>query len=318
MVSTVVVIGAGNIGSRHLQAINKCEKELKVFAVEPMAIAQKRSREILGTTSQYINYVDKIEDLPTNIDIAIAAVNSGVRRQAVEQLLTHSSLKYMILEKVLFPYVKDYAEVGEIFQNYGVRAWVNCARRSWPYTKKLKEYFEKSKMISICLQGNMWGLGCNTIHYIDFLTYLTGCFDPIFVDTSALDKDIIPSKRDGYVEFTGELNIQIGPHHLKLISSPGDFNGFIFDIRSEMLSCYITEKGSEGFNVITDLSTGIQRTESFEVPFQSNLTTQVVSDLLDTGNCQLTTYEDSAKLHIPMLRAFAMKVNQGQEYCNIT
>lgn len=314
----IAVIGAGNIGTRHLQAITKCEEDHKVFAVEPTTEAQSKSREMLGAAGQGVGYVSKVEDLPAVIDIAILAVNSGIRRRIAEQLLAHSSVQYMILEKVLFPYVKDYAEVEKLLQKHKVKAWVNCARRSWSYTRTLKGYFERSTAVSMRVQGNMWGLGCNTIHYIDLLSHLTNCQGPIQVDISALDEEIIPSKREGYVEFTGELNIQLGPHRLKLVSSRGENNGFVIDIQSKRLSCHITEKGSEGVNLITDNSTGLKRTELFEVPFQSSLTTQVVQDLLRTGTCPLTTYRDSVKLHIPMLQAFAKKINNEQEYCNIT
>lgn len=318
MSAKVVVIGAGNIGTRHLQAILKCGESLEIFAVEPNKDAQKKSQEILGKISSRISYFIEIDELPKTIDIAIVAVNSGVRRQAVEQLLAYSSVKYMILEKVLFPYVKDYPEVEELLRNHDVKTWVNCARRSWPYTQTLKEYFCESSTISMCVRGNMWGLGCNSIHFIDFLSHLTGRLDPVNIDISGLDDTIIPSKRSGYVEFTGELNVQIGPHNLKLISSQGVFDGFDIDIKSERIECHIKEKESSGVNFITNLSFGTCREELFEVPFQSSLTTQVLTNLLLTGTCPLTLYNDSIRLHVPMLRAFAEKLNGGSEYCNIT
>lgn len=316
--TNIAVIGAGNIGTRHLQAILKYDDPLQIFALEPSKDAQKRSQDVLGDISSRISYLNEVNELPKAIDIAILAVSSGVRRQAVEQLLAHGSVKYMILEKVLFPYVKDYPEVEELLRRYTVKTWVNCARRSWPYTRVLKAYFRESSKISMCIRGNMWGLGCNTIHYIDLLSHLTSCLGPLCVDISGLDDTIISSKRTGYVEFTGELNVQIGSHTLKLVSSQGVFDGFAIDIKSERIECCIKEKGSSGINSITDLSLGTCRQEPFEVPFQSSLTTQVVADLLRTGTCSLTPYNDSIKLHVPMLRAFAEKLNGGSEYCNVT
>ena len=43
---------------------------------------------------------------------------------------------------------------------------------------------------------------------------------------------------------------------------------------------------------------------SFEMPFQSQLTNILLDEILETGNCKLTPYEESAELHLHLLNNF--------------
>ena len=205
----VAVIGAGNIGTRHLQAIAKCDEDIELYAVEPVLEAAERSQEMVLNMPerrvQSIHYCDNIEKLPLAVDAAVIATGSLARRKVTEQLLAHASVKYLILEKVLFPCIEDYHAVGQLLVEKGVTAWVNCVRRSWPYMQTLKDRIGGKTPVTMSVEGNMWGIACNTIHYLDTLAWFTECDAPIEFDIGGLDDDVIDSKRSGYVEFTGEL-----------------------------------------------------------------------------------------------------------------
>lgn len=319
---TIAVIGAGNIGTRHLQAISKCTEDIRLFAVDPWETSLTKCRETLDATEgrrvRDISYLTNSTELSKEIEVAVVAVSSGLRREVTEALLCRSSVRYLILEKVLFPRVADYAAVERLLEEKGVKTWVNCARRSWPYTQTLVSAFSGSESVSLRLEGNMWGIGCNTIHYVDLLAHLTGSTDAPVFDISGLDDEIIPSKRQGYVEFTGTLRAAMGKHRLELVSSPGEFNGFRILIEDSSRRFVITEKGSRGQTIKTDLRTGKEETEDFTVPYQSGLTNGVVSDLLATGSCRLTPYRQSAAMHVPMIEAFLRKLGSGTDVCSIT
>lgn len=318
----IAVIGIGNIGTRHLQAISKMTEDIHLFAVDPSEESIQKSKNIFfrteGRIIQDVSYLEDIVALPSELAVAILAVSSAVRRKVLEELLERCTVRYMILEKVLFPREEDYYAVAELLKKHNVKAWVNCARRSWNYTQVLKGYFSGSEKVTMSVDGKMWGLACNTIHYIDLLSYLTDCDEVPQIDISYLDEKIIPSKRTGYVEFTGKLYVKIGTHSLRLISIPGEFQGFKIVIENDILCCNISEKGTEGINLKDNLYTGERVKEYFKVPFQSELTTQIISHILNTGNCELTPYSYSAKQHISMIRAFIKKIDNGTNYCNIT
>ena len=236
----------------------------------------------------------------------------------MEELLAHATVKYLILEKVLFPQVEDYIVVKELLEQTDTKAWVNCVRRSWPYTQRLQELFAQSKQVSMHVSGNMWGIGCNTIHYVDWLCAITQSdLVPVF-DISNLDDEILESKRSGYVEFTGDLFAKLGTHSLQLTSKQGAFDGFHITIEDDAITCTMHEIGDKGTNIILNHATEEKVVEEYECPYQSNLTNRIVSPLLTENVCPLVGYKQSMREHIPMIQAFLEKIGTDSGYCNIT
>ena len=56
--------------------------------------------------------------------------------------------------------------------------------------------------------------------------------------------------------------------------------------------------------------------------YQSQVTQNLVKEIIETGECELPTYEISAKLHRPMLEGFLQHLNsfskESVEECPIT
>ena len=80
----VGLIGAGNIGSRHLQGIAKSKLKLNLFIID----SNKTSLELSKSRYNYINKIKrktvfscKLKDLPKKIDILIVATNSVSRKK---------------------------------------------------------------------------------------------------------------------------------------------------------------------------------------------------------------------------------------------
>ena len=136
---TIVVIGLGNLGERHLQSLLIYRDEYKICGVEPNA---NRADEL---TSKYpdAHIFNNIECIPDEIDLGIIATSSGPRRAVFDELILHSEVKNILFEKILFQNVKDYIYVDEILKTKGIKAWVNCARREWNSYKCLKNTFLK-------------------------------------------------------------------------------------------------------------------------------------------------------------------------------
>ena len=82
MKKVVALIGAGNIGSRHLQALKKVGFPLKIIVVEPdsnsLITAKERYNSVLDLRFQHeIRYYNKTEASNEEIDLAIIATNSN-------------------------------------------------------------------------------------------------------------------------------------------------------------------------------------------------------------------------------------------------
>jgi predicted dehydrogenase len=139
-ISVVAIIGAGQLGSRHLQSLSKTDYLLYVVdpSEESLKLAKERFDEVADEFRGSISYLNRIDDLPAEIDVCIVATNSKVRAQVTESLLLHSRIRFLILEKVLFPVLKEYDHIQQLLKNSSTKAWVNCPRRMFPIFNHIK------------------------------------------------------------------------------------------------------------------------------------------------------------------------------------
>ena len=326
MKKNIALIGVGGIGSRHLQALTKLKDDVDIWVVDPLSESIDKARKLLETENPNqnkgnITYCHSVNEIFPNIDVAIIATTSGIRRSVTEELLAKCDVKNIIFEKVLFTKVEDYYAVQKKLVQDSISAWVNCARRLTDFYVYLKSLLSDAKSIDMYVSGKNFGLGCNAIHYLDLLAYLGRNIGDISVDITDLDKEIIPSKRKGYVEFTGKLCGKIGNNSFTLVSSLNDCPNQII-LKSNICDIFIEEKSDViSAKIIRQENTQSEENIEFPMQFVSGLTNYAVHDILVTGDCNLTSYEDSMKLHIPMINAFLEKINADigvTDICNIT
>jgi len=320
----IAIIGAGQLGSRHLQALSLLSFPIDIWVIDPVQdsikISKARWEEVSGNSDHAVYFHDSISMLPRDIDVAIIATGSLVRRKVTEALLQTSKVRFLILEKVLFPVEEDYNIIGELLQEKGVKAWVNCPRRQYLGYQNLKELL-KDQPFFMTVQGSQWGLACNSIHWLDLFAFLNNDLD--IQITPFLDEKVMPSKRQGFVEFSGALyakNVKgssvvincfpSGNHPLECrIEWP---SGSLDILESqEVLKTHLAEKG------------WAEESMAFPILRQSQLTNQVVEQLLATGNTSLTPYHESHQLHLPLIKLFLShfnSINQTPEnlICPIT
>jgi len=56
------------------------------------------------------------------------------------------------------------------------RTFVNCSRNSWPGYGKIREFIRENRKrtgFHLEVTGNLWGLGCNTVHFLDLFRFFT-------------------------------------------------------------------------------------------------------------------------------------------------
>lgn len=295
---SIAVVGAGQIGSRHLQSLAQLDRPARIIVVEPSrtmrAVARERYEAVAGRPSEDIQYLDSLQAIGGDLDLAIVATAADVRRDVIEKLLQHVAVRYLLLEKVLFQRIADYAVVGELLERRDVSAWVNCSQRLWPFFLAARAEYPASGPLELMVKGSNWGLGCNAIHNLDFLSYLAGS-EKISL-SAELDEGVIEAKRPGFIEFTGTLVAEdaLGNRVTQASLRSGE-RPLTMEIRS----------GEQ--RRVCDLTT---------VPRQSDLTYAIVQSLLTSGQCELPAYAQSAALHVAMLKVFLEHV--GGDVCPIT
>jgi hypothetical protein len=310
MAIDVAVIGVGKVGIRHFQALLKCKNRLKIHIVDPDKNALKAARDlaeketqICGQMPHDLAYLSEITELPLEITICIVSTNSDIRAMIVAKLLDFNSMKYLILEKVLFQKLADYDEIGERLEKQSIEAWVNCPMRLiQPYTNIPSE-LDYSKPITISVTGVNWGLACNSVHFIDFFRFLTR--QPLkFLETRLSSLVSVSNNRGVFFEFYGEIHgAALESANLKLECSKNDkVPTKIFSIEIEngckFKKQYVFRPGAISCHNLNDPNKPII---SFPETYQSNLTNIVIDKIIDKGACELPTYKASAADHILLL-----------------
>ena len=213
----IAIIGCGQIGSRHLQALAFLEEEATIYLVDPNAksrsIAYERFLDVARDNS-IINVLkdSNIVDIDKKLDIAIVSSSSNERYASIENLLQYSKPNYMILEKFLFQKKEEYLAVNDLIEKYHIKTYVNQWVSSTYAFNRFAKVLGEIKNLKMKVYGNSWGLSCNSVHFIDYFDRLIGGLSILKVSNYNLDK-ILESNRAGYYEFTGSLSIESNENH---------------------------------------------------------------------------------------------------------
>lgn len=300
----IAIIGAGQLGSRHLQGLKlaKLPMDISVIDSSQQSLDVARSRYEEVTANPLINsieFIHSIDELSTELDLVIIATGSSPRRAIIEQLLTAKKVKNLLLEKFLFPSVADYQVVEQLLidNNLLSNTWINCPSRIFEGYVKLRKECINAEVIEFSVAGSDWGLVCNSIHYIDLFAMLKGNAVIKTVDVSKLESKIYPSKRAGYIEFMGEVLVTTPQgDKLNIICRHNDPRAMATEIKVDN-NLYVLDDASG------DITKDGQPWSNLGLKYQSALTGTVAEHILSGNDVGLTPYSESAKFHVAFLMA---------------
>ncbi len=304
----IAIIGAGQLGSRHLQGLARINRAIQISVFDPdpssLETAKSRYREIpTNGLIQSISFSESLITLNNDVDVAIVATHADVRRKVVEELLEQVRVRFLVLEKVAFQSVEDFQAVINLLEENGTRAWVNCTRRMFPFYKALKLELQPGENVYMYVDGGNWGLASNSIHMLDLFAFLTGKTQ-LSLDTSGLDNKVYKSKRNGFIELGGTVSATTSREDcLTLIDEKESNRKDLLEISSANHRYTIFELEGKVVARHKD-SKWAEWDQPFVMPYQSELTHLVIHRILDSGECDLTPLYESFALHIPMLEAF--------------
>ncbi|MCM0147569.1 Gfo/Idh/MocA family oxidoreductase [Photobacterium galatheae] len=317
----VFIIGAGQLGSRHLQGILKSENELSITVIDPsdssLEIAKQRSREVnFGNPHTEIEFQQTI---PTGVEIelCIIATTAKIRAEVTRELVTKNRVKNIVFEKVLFQKLDDYATILDLINKKNIKAWVNCPRRMNSDYAFIKEQLHGQESIIVDVVGTNWGMACNSVHFIDLFFYLSDC-SFYSIDDIDLDESIVESKRSSYYEVNGNFEVVAKNSRMRLSCTDGDTTKIRVAIMAQGIKIIISETENE----IEILKDNEIIKHPFTVRYQSELSNVFLDSIVSDGNCNLTPLSESCSIHTPfiemLLKHFTSSLNCQFSECPIT
>jgi hypothetical protein len=294
---SILIAGAGQLGSRYLQGLAASEEALDIWvfdiSAESLRRAEVRWNEVEPRNIHSVTYITDLGSLPPTLHIAIVATTAEVRVDLVEQIASSSHAHNWILEKVLAQNKEDLSRIERILGN-GTNAWVNTPRHQWELYRALHRQYPDKPALEASFE-NFSGLACNTIHFVDFVCRWSDT-QLVEVDTSGLYAEWYESKRSGFYEVDGRLKMRFADGSLlSLVSEPGNL-------------AYSTKLKIEGDEWKVEEAKGIASTSDGRIVegrtgLQSDLTAPVVRAILNGVPCGLPMLTESIQQHEALLGA---------------
>jgi hypothetical protein len=293
MGANVLIAGAGQLGSRHLQGLSKCAQPIAIWvhdvSIDSLERAKQRWLEC-DPRPHSVVYTNDLDTIPSQFDLAIVATNADVRLGVIEDIARTASVRYWLLEKVLTQSVADLRALARP-TSASLGVWVNTPMHLWPLYRKVRERCNDQPVHAYF--GPFRGLACNAIHYIDLVSGW-GRGSVSRIDTSQLRGGWVASKRAGFFEVEGRLSVQFSDASTLVLE--GDEQSAAYDVRIRVGddTWYIDEtKGLATCSSGATINAPILR--------QSELTAPLTDEILTRGYCDLPTLAVSTAQHEPLL-----------------
>ncbi|MDC0438376.1 Gfo/Idh/MocA family oxidoreductase [Nitrosopumilus sp.] len=316
----ILLIGCGNIGSRHLQALLKLKFKTEIDVVEinkkNILLAKQLTQEVsFKKHFHHITWLKNIVEIQKIYDLVIVSTQASGRAKLLNLLIQKGNSLFLV-EKIVCQSKEEYQNLLKNCKKHGVKSWVNTRCRYFDSYKKIKKTFSNS-LISLSMNSSDTGLSTGAIHYLDLFSWLTNDTD-IILDGKYLSKKIYKNKRSScLVEFGGTIfGKSKNGSEIKISYFPKIKSSLTVEILGNNNHYLIDEYEEQLWNLISD------KKICFKQDFVSNTTTKIVEDIFKKQSCDLPTLEDLYFSHCELFRIFNKHLkkttNKKPKLCPIT
>jgi len=324
----VLIVGCGDIGSRHLQAVSTLPEVKEIQVVDPRpeasALGQKRLAEMPGRqTDTEVRWFLSLEEASFGGGLCIVASQAEGRCQLTRRVTETLGYKSFILEKLVAQSVLEMEDLIEFHAANNVSAWANCKSRAYQFHQRAKEWMDPSEPIIFDSMGSNHGLATEGVHSVDLFAFYDEA-SWIKSTESQIDPVLHPSKRGQTIfDLSGALHgySQKGSRFTISHTQSDDSWGHI-SIATAKYRCIVDHLQRCAFESDSD-SGWVWRPAPFDGPILiSEMTRDFASDILSQGRCELPTLEESLLAHrfiLDELRPhFSRLLGRKLERCPVT
>ena len=324
----VLLVGCGELGSRHLQAVAALPQVRQVEVVDrrPEALALGRER-LSGVAdrspSTEVRWLASLEEAAPEGDLCIVATQAHGRCQLVRQIVEQTGYRAFLLEKIVGQSVREIEDLDLVLAAREGRAWVNLKTRAYPIHQQIKAKLEPGDPILFHSMGGNHGLANNGVHTADLFVFYdeASSIEPVGI---AIDPALHPSKRGSDLfDLSGTLQGRTAKgSHFVLSYASDHAQSDQITITTPRYRAIVDHM--HRWAVESDASTGWAWRP---VPFEGNIlvsamTKTFVADMLNSGRCQLPSLQESLVAHRFILGAlqptFIQLLERPVEACPVT
>ncbi len=324
----ILIVGCGQLGSRHLQAVATLPEVQEIDVVDPrrdaLTVGQQRFEEVTEkNASLKIRWLTSLDEVQRPGDLCVIATQAEGRVPLLQRIATNLGYQSFLVEKIVAQSVPEYQQLLTFSKQKSLKIWVNLKSRAHPSHQRVKAQLLADDPILYSVVGGNHGLANNGVHAADLFVFLEGS-QQLQLEAAAIDPELLPSKRgpqlfdlsgtlQGYTPRGSHFTLSFAKDHLSPIT---------FTLTSRTYRA-IVDDAQQWFYESTAASGWTWKA----VPFQalmtvSHMSRQFVSDIFASGTCQLPTLQEAFPAHHFVLSAlqphFKTLLKTESELCPVT
>ncbi|MDO8527428.1 MAG: Gfo/Idh/MocA family oxidoreductase [Deltaproteobacteria bacterium] len=327
----ILIVGCGELGSRHLQAVASLPRVSRVEVVdarpEALEVAKSRLKDLpnLNPSIQF-RWLNSLEQATREGDLCIVATQAKGRARLVMEIAERLGFKRFILEKIVEQSLSQYETLLQFSKAQGLSVWVNFKTRTYLYHKRIKELLKEASPITFSVLCGNHGLANSGIHLVDLFVFYDHC-RTLQKLGSNIDAVLHPTKR-GLYDLSGQL--QIGSEKGSILNlsydqknmNPPLYSIVAKDHRFVFDHAHTDSSKRWAFESHADES-WVWKPFSLDGNFQvSHMTRAFVESILLNNICELPTLEEVHLAHSFLLGTlqpvFNTLLNQESKDCPVT
>ena len=287
----ILIIGLGKIGLHHLKAAEKFKKKIEIYVLDKKLIDK-------NIINKKINLIKNLNN-NYSYDLAIISTNSSERFSLFLKLIKNNNVKNILFEKFVFFKTEEFLKTFQILKKNKINVWVNCLRREISIFHKIKKKIKGD--FEMTYKSKNWGLGCNSIHFLDLFCFLSNSKE-IIINRYNLYKKIYKSRRKGYMEFKGLIEFKIKNSKL-LIQDDDITNNKVFKIATNKKVFSFNNKE----NILTELNIKNENLKKYkcEEPKVSLVSSKIIQKILKKKKVNLVSLKESFLHHKILIDIFS-------------
>jgi hypothetical protein len=311
----VLIVGAGVIGARHLQAMARLSEASTVFVVEKSAYARDSAEALWREMPDHARHTLRFAEMGNlpkgEIDAAILATTANGRLQLLETI-AEIGVKAVLAEKVLFQSVGDYKAACDLSISADMDVRAHVPYRYVDQIQTLRR-LHGGDAVQMTIGVGDRGLGCNGVHFIDLFQYISQ--SPIVSLETNVDFPLQENCRDpSLCEFSGTVTAK---------TNSGSSLDLAFRKGTDDLSM-ISVQGGEHQTTLCFDDNSVTSTFSeldgskLQMPMASAMSHLMLDDIL-AGHSVLPSLAAGAPYNILMLESYNRALGRSpDDRCPIT
>ncbi len=298
----VLIVGCGQLGSRHLQAVASLTSAYCIEVVDPrpeaLQLGRDRLHELGVDRLPEVRWLQSLDDATDQSDLCIVATQAEGRCEIVQSVSKRLGVRRFLLEKMVAQAIGDYEDLIGFSNRLGLSVWINCKTRVHASHRRIKQHLDPAEPFVLSVAGGNHGLANNGVHAADLFVYFDAIGD-IELTAARIDPLLHPSKRGANIfDLSGTMHAHSSKGSTFTLSfAAGHFAPLLFSVTAphyravvdDMVKCFYESSADSGW---------VWR----EIPFDANLsvshmTRGFVTDILASGTCELPTLEQCFPAH---------------------